>query len=86
LNYLKDLTNARFGTDFSVADLVDIGKETLKLELDFNKNSGFYSVHESEPAFIRNEPVGPRKTVFDIESTEIDSIWQKLDSFRYQPD
>ena len=84
LTYLKDLTNARFGTSCSISDLVDIGKNTLKLELGFNKNSGFYSVHESEPAFIRSEPVGPRKTVFDIESTEIDLIWQKLDSFVYE--
>ena len=84
LNYLMDLTNARFGTEFSVAELVDIGKDTLKLELSFNKNSGFYSVHDSEPDFIRNEPTGPRKTVFDVASTEIDSIWQKLDAFTYK--
>ena len=84
LEYLRDLTNARFGMDLSVTDLVEIGKETLKSELRFNQHSGFYTVHESEPDFVRNEPVGPRKTVFDIESTEIDSIWNELDGFLYK--
>jgi len=86
LAYLRDLTNARFGIDLTVADLVEIGKETLKQELKFNQNSGFYSVHEAEPGFIRNEPAGPRKTVFDIESSEIESLWNKLDSFTYSDD
>jgi len=81
LAFLKDLINARYSLNISETDLIEIGKETLKNELAFNKGSEFYSVHEPDPEFMRNEPIGPNSTVFDVDPAEIQTLWDKLDSY-----
>lgn len=82
LTFLKDLINARYSLDISEKDLVEIGKQTLKDELAFNKGSEFHSIHEPDPEFIKTEPVGPKSSVFDVDPAEIQTLWDKLDSYQ----
>ncbi|MFC1885625.1 aldehyde ferredoxin oxidoreductase N-terminal domain-containing protein [Thermodesulfobacteriota bacterium] len=80
LGLCKDLINARYGINLDVNDLIEIGRETLRTELEFNKKSGFETVHDPDPEFVRTEPVAPKDTVFDIDPKEIAAIWEKLDT------
>jgi len=77
--FLKDLINARYGLNISSEDLMKIGRETLKTELKFNAGAEFGTAHEPYPAFIRNEPLAPSGSVFDVDLDEIGTIWEKMD-------
>ncbi len=83
VNFLKDLLNARYGLGVTVDDMVEIGKETLKEELKFNQGTEFHTAHGPDPEFIRTEPVGPNNHVFDVDPAEIETLWSKLDEFKY---
>jgi len=79
-DFLKDAINARYGLSLSIGDLVDIGRETLRTELAFNRGAEFSTAHDPAPDFIRTEQLAPKGYLFDIEQDEIDSIWEKLDT------
>ncbi len=81
-DFLKDLVNARYGLNISSEDLMKIGKETLKTELIFNAETEFDTVHDPYPAFIRNEPLAPSGSVFDVDPDEIGTIWERMDKMQ----
>jgi aldehyde:ferredoxin oxidoreductase len=83
--FLKDLINARYGLKLTEKDLVQIGRDTLKTELAYNKTSGFFTAHEQAPAFILTEASAPTGSVFDVDPAEIAGIWDKLDSTSITP-
>jgi aldehyde:ferredoxin oxidoreductase len=78
LAFLKDLLNARYGLNLREEDLREIGKQALRDELRFNEGAEFSTVHGPDPEFVRKEPLAPTGSVFDVEPSEIASIWQKL--------
>ncbi|MBW2060975.1 MAG: aldehyde ferredoxin oxidoreductase [Deltaproteobacteria bacterium] len=78
--FLKNLINARYGLSIGAEDIVNIGRATLKAELEFNEGAEFSKIHEPYPEFVRNEPLAPTGSVFDVDLDEIAKIWEKLDS------
>ncbi len=83
LAFLKDTVNARYGTSISEDDLIEIAKGALKAELKFNEGTEFHTAHAPDPEFIRTEPVGPQGTVFDVEPSEMATLWDGLDAFKF---
>lgn len=79
LSFLCELINARYNNDLKVEDLVELGRGTLRAELNFNKGSEFHTAHP-EPEFLRTEPLAPTGQVFDIDPEEIKNAWDNLDS------
>jgi len=80
MEFLRDLINARYGLSLAVEDLIKIGRETLKDELEFNKTSGFHTLNEPDPEFVRAEPVAPLGNVFGVDPDEMAKIWDNLDT------
>jgi aldehyde:ferredoxin oxidoreductase len=81
-SFFRDLLNARYGLGLTDDDIVDLGKQTLKDELRFNDNAEFAKGPKRQPDFIRHETLSPTQSVFDVEETELDDIWKRLDSYR----
>ena len=81
-SFLSDLLSARYGMNVTAEDVLKIAKETIKEELKFNEGAGFDKIWERYPSFYRTEPLPPMNSVFDVEDAEIESIWDKLDSFK----
>ena len=79
--FLADLINARYGVSLTRSNIFEIGKQTIKDELKFNEGAEFSKIYERYPAFIRTEPLPPTDNVFDVEDTELDSIWDRLNAF-----
>jgi aldehyde:ferredoxin oxidoreductase len=77
---VRDLLNARFGLSLKVDDLINIGRETLKQELEFNRGSEFHTAHDPDPEFVKTEPQPPIGLVFDVDEDEIATMWDKLDT------
>jgi aldehyde:ferredoxin oxidoreductase len=69
------LINARYGTELSREDVLNIGKSTIKEELSFNHSAGWTGIHNRLPDFMRTEKLLPHNVVFDVPQDEIDSIF-----------
>jgi aldehyde:ferredoxin oxidoreductase len=80
LEFLKGLVNARYGLTLDTQDLVNLGRETLKDEVEFNKKSGFHTLNEPDPEFVRTEPVAPLGNVFGVDPDDMAKIWDQLDT------
>lgn len=80
-SFLADLLSARYGLNLSDNDVVEIGKQTLKDELKFNEGAEFSKIYERYPAFVRTEALPPTNNVFDVEDSELDSIWERLETY-----
>lgn len=78
LCFFKDLLKARYGLDVTEAELMEIGKQTLRDEIKFNEGAEVSTVHGPEPEFFRNEALAPTGSVFDVDPEEVASIWERL--------
>jgi aldehyde:ferredoxin oxidoreductase len=81
-SFLANLLNARFGLNLTATNIVEISKETIKEEHQFNDGAEFSKIHERYPSFIQTEALSPSNSVFDVEDEELDNIRQKLDAFK----
>lgn len=77
-DFLAEAISARYGINLTKDDVMNIGRETLREELAFNKAAGFNEIHEKYPQFIREEILPPSNSVFDIEDAEMDKLWDNL--------
>ena len=78
VGFFKDLLKARYGLDVTEAELLEIGKQTLRDEIKFNEEAEISTIHGPEPEFFRNEPLAPTGSVFDVDPEEVASIWERL--------
>lgn len=72
---LTDLFHAALGWDLSFADVRRLGAHILDLERAFNEKAGVSEKFRPMPEYMREEPLPPNNTVFDISEEEMQSIW-----------
>ena len=72
---LTNLFKAKFGWEISFAEVRYLGAEVLELERKFNEKAGVSEKYKQFPEFMREEPLPPNNTVFDITQEELESIW-----------
>jgi aldehyde:ferredoxin oxidoreductase len=80
--FFADLMNARYGLQLIPADIMEIGKQTLRDQLAFNEKAEFSKTDLKAAAFIREERITPTDQVFDVDDAEIKKLWKGLDSFQ----
>jgi aldehyde:ferredoxin oxidoreductase len=69
------LLKARYDWDAPADILQVLGKETLKMEREFNRRAGFTAKDDRLPAYMNREPVAPTNAVFDVLEEELDSVF-----------
>jgi aldehyde:ferredoxin oxidoreductase len=72
---IRDLLNARYGWQAGDGILQDLGKETLALEREFNRQAGFSIVDDRLPEWMTEEPLPPHQAVFDVPTEELDKLF-----------
>jgi aldehyde:ferredoxin oxidoreductase len=72
---ISRLLYARYGTKVSEDILKELGKETLLMEREFNRQAGFTTADDRLPEWMYSEPVPPHKTVFDVPDEDLDTIF-----------
>jgi aldehyde:ferredoxin oxidoreductase len=75
---IRDLINARYAWGVGTDILQVLGKETIKLELEFNRRAGFTKADDRIPEWMTREPLPPHNTVFDVPDDEMDRIFDSL--------
>jgi aldehyde:ferredoxin oxidoreductase len=72
---IRDILNARYGWNENADILQVLGKETLKLELELNRLSGFTRANDRLPEWMAHEPLPPHNTIFDVTDEDLDNVF-----------
>jgi aldehyde:ferredoxin oxidoreductase len=65
----------RYGWDFTYGDVQRIGIDVLDTEREFNRRAGVSEEFFDIPEFMREEPLPPRNSVYDIPMKEMQRVW-----------
>jgi len=63
------------GLDITGDDVLDVGKEVLKIERLFNEKAGFTAADDRLPEFMRDEALPPHNVKWDMEDEVLDSVF-----------
>jgi aldehyde:ferredoxin oxidoreductase len=77
---VKRLLSARYGWD-DLPDniLAELGKQTIKMEREFNRRAGFTAKDDRIPEWMTKEPLPPHNSVFDVSEEELDHIFDEIE-------
>jgi aldehyde:ferredoxin oxidoreductase len=77
---VKRLLSARYGWD-DLPDniLASLGKQTIKMEREFNRRAGFTAKDDRLPEWMTKEPLPPHNSVFDVPEEELDRIFEEIE-------
>ena len=53
-----------------------MGMDVLETEREFNRRAGVSEKFYDVPEFLREEPLPPRNSVYDISMEEMQQIWE----------
>jgi aldehyde:ferredoxin oxidoreductase len=73
---IPELLNARHGWQLNFQDVQQMGAQCLETEEKFNARAGIEMKNCDVPEFMRDEPLPPHDTVFDISKTKMNRIWE----------
>ena len=72
---VRDLINARYGWDVGTDFLQVLGKQSLKLEREFNHLAGFTQANDRLPEWMTREPLPPHNAIFDVPEEDLDGVF-----------
>ena len=72
---IPGLLNARYGWEVGLDILQLLGRETLRLEREFNRRAGFTAVDDRMPEWMTLEPLPPNNAVFDVPDADLDGVF-----------
>jgi aldehyde:ferredoxin oxidoreductase len=75
---MVDMINGIFGWGWDKDNLDSMYRDVLRNELEFNRRAGITSADYRIPEYMREEPLAPHNTVFDVPDSELDSIFETL--------
>ena len=75
---LAKLINARYGKNLKEEDAINIGINTIREELAFNRAAGWTDVQNRLPEFMETEKLPPNGVVFDVQQEEMDAMFKDL--------
>jgi aldehyde:ferredoxin oxidoreductase len=72
------LVKARYGWDVPANYLQELGRQTIKMEREWNRRAGFTKKDDRLPEWMRREPLPPLNVVFDVPDEDLDGIFADL--------
>jgi aldehyde:ferredoxin oxidoreductase len=72
---LAPLINAFLGTELTLEDIFEMGREMLRQERAFNLKAGIGPGADGLPEWMRKEPLPPTNAVFDVPQEEIEAFF-----------
>lgn len=77
-DFLANAINHAVGTALDHSFYQELGRETLKLEAEFNRAAGFTLDDDELPAFFYNEPLHPSNKVARFSAADVHNIYEQL--------
>jgi len=72
------LLNARYGWQAGPEILQELGRTTLRMELEFNRLAGFSATDDRMPEWMTTDPVSPHNAVFDVPEEDLDGVFNGI--------
>jgi aldehyde:ferredoxin oxidoreductase len=72
---IRDLLIGRYGWEVGDNVLQDLGRETLKLEREFNHAAGFGPADDRLPEWMTTDALPPLNAVFDVPEEDLDGVF-----------
>ncbi len=72
---IPDLLNARYGWSVGGDILQVLGKETLQIEREFNRQAGFTAADDRLPEWMTLEPLPPHNSTYDVAAADLDGMF-----------
>jgi aldehyde:ferredoxin oxidoreductase len=72
---IEQAVRAVTGWQASFTELLELGKEVLRREREFNRRAGFTPAHDRLPEFMLREPLPPNNGVFDVPQADLDRFY-----------
>ncbi len=76
--FLANALNAAHGTHLGKDFFEALGRETLRLEAEFNRRAGFTEKDDDLPAFFYEEPVPPTNHVARFHGADVHGMYERL--------
>ncbi|GAP15817.1 aldehyde:ferredoxin oxidoreductase [Longilinea arvoryzae] len=73
---VRDLLNARYGWQVGDGILQELGRETIRLEREFNRQAGFTAADDRLPEWMTEEALAPTGSVFDVPAGDLDGVFE----------
>ncbi len=73
---IRDFIKSRYGWVVDTTILSELGKQTIEMELEFNRGAGFTKADDRLPEWMTREPLPPHNAVFDVPTDELDRIFE----------
>jgi len=70
--------NAMYDLNITRDDVIDIGKNIIKIEIEFNEKAGITQSSNDVPRFFREEPSEPTDLKYTFNKEDLKSFWDKL--------
>ena len=78
IDFLVATLNAAHGTSLTADFFEALGRETLRLEHEFNRRAGFTERDDELPAFFYTEPVPPTNRVARFHAGDVHNMYERL--------
>jgi aldehyde:ferredoxin oxidoreductase len=75
---LVDMINGIHGWGWTTEDLDRFNRDVLRTELEFNRRAGITAADYRIPEYMREEPLAPHNTTFDVPDSELDAVFNSL--------
>lgn len=72
---MVDSINAMYGLNLDGNAVVELGKQILRQEREFNAQAGFSKAHDRLPMYFSREGVSPHNTRFDVTDADLDTMF-----------
>ena len=73
-----DMINGIYGWGWTLADYDRFNRDVLRTELEFNRRAGITKNDYKIPEYMREEPLPPHNTVFDVPDADLETIFDTL--------
>jgi aldehyde:ferredoxin oxidoreductase len=76
--WLANAINAAHGTSLTRDFFAELGRETLRLEREFNRRAGFTENDDELPEFFYREPLSPTNHVARFHAADVHGMYDRL--------
>ena len=77
LEFITAAINDAHGTSLGVDFFLELGRETLRLEREFNRQAGFDVEDDELPSFFYTEPLPPTGRVARFHAADVQGIFER---------
>jgi aldehyde:ferredoxin oxidoreductase len=78
VQFMVDAMNAAHGSELTTDFFEALGRETLRLEYEFNRQAGFTEQDDELPAFFYNEALPPTNHVARFHGADVHTMYERL--------